>query len=205
MNKANDNLTNYHIDILKEIGNIGSGNAITALSKLLNKKIDMDVPQVKVLGFNEISEILGSAEMLVVGILLSVSGDINGSILFVLKYEDAEKLVQFLINEYLGMETDEFTELQMSALKEIGNILAGSYVGALSTLTNLNLFQGIPEIAIDMAGAILSVPAIEFGKEGDNVLYIETKFKEGHTNITGDFFLIPDSGSYDTLLKALGV
>jgi len=199
-----DDLSNMHLDVLKEIGNIGAGNAITALSKLLNRKVDMEVPKVKILEFHEVSETLGGAEIPVVGIMLKVTGDLTGNIMFILQQKDAATLVHMLMGK--PPETDlEFSELEISALKEIGNILTGSYLSALSGLTNLKMMPSIPDLAIDMAGAILSVPAIEFGKVGDTVLYIETKFSEGKKEVVGDFFLVPDFDTYDVLMKALGV
>mgnify|MGYP001389442876 CR=1 FL=1 len=200
-------LDNFQIDVLKEIGNIGAGNAATALAKMLRRKVDMDVPKVKVLKFQEVSEILGEADIPVVGLLLRVMGDIKGSIMFILENEAARIWVNILMGKpqtekkgYLN-----FDEIEVSALKEIANILSGSYLSALSSLTGLNILPSVPELAIDMAGAILSVPAIEFGKIGDSVLYIETEYLEGDTRVVGDFFLVPDFDSYDVLLKALGV
>lgn len=197
-------LNNLQLDVLREIGNIGAGNAATALAKMLNKKVDMDVPKVKILEFKEVNNILGGADIEVIGILLNVTGDLTGNIMFILEL----KAARILVNILMGMppENDSsFSEMELSAIQEIGNILSGSYLSALSTLTNLNIMPSIPDLAIDMAGAILSVPAIEFGKVGDTVLYIETEFQEGSTKVVGDFFLVPDVESYDTLLKALGV
>ncbi|MDQ2085870.1 chemotaxis protein CheC [Herbivorax sp. ANBcel31] len=199
-----DNLDNLHMDVLREIGNIGAGNAVTALSKMLNKKIDMDVPKVKVMKFKDVNEILGGAEIPVVGLLLNVTGDINGSIMFILRSNAARTLVNILMGRSIKDES-EFKEIELSALQEIGNILASSYLASLSTLTNLSIMPSVPELAIDMAGAILSVPAIQFGAVSDSVLYIETEFSEGSRKVVGDFFLVPDVDSYGVLLKALGV
>ncbi len=199
-----DDLNNLQIDVLREIGNIGAGNAATALAKMLNRKVDMDVPRVKIMEFKDVSETLGSAESIVAGILLKVEGDLTGNIMFILQLKDAALLVDMLMGRQSeGLQ--EFSELELSALKEIGNILAGSYLSALSTLTNLKIMPSVPDLAIDMAGAILSVPAIEFGKVGDTVLYIETEFSDGDEKVVGDFFLVPDVETYDILLKALGV
>ncbi|NLK86662.1 MAG: chemotaxis protein CheC [Clostridiaceae bacterium] len=200
-----NNLNNMHLDVLKEIGNIGAGNAATALAKLLNRKIDMDVPRAKILEFKDVNEILGGAELPVVGILLKVSGDLTGNIMFILKQQAAALLVNMLMGRPLDIVQEEFSEIELSALKEIGNILAGSYLSSLSALTNLKIISSVPDLAIDMAGAILSVPAIEFGKVGDTVLYIETEFSEGCARVVGDFFLVPDYDTYDILLRALGV
>ncbi|MDF2986658.1 MAG: chemotaxis protein CheC, inhibitor of methylation [Eubacterium sp.] len=199
-----DELNNIQMDVLKEIGNIGAGNAVTSLAKMIDKKVDMAVPKVKILGFDKVSQILGGEEMIVVGILLSVTGDMTGIMMFVLDTYAARQLVNILLG---NQETQslEFDELELSALKEIGNILTASYLNALAGLTNLKILPSVPQLAIDMAGAILSVPAIEFGKVGDSVLYIETEFSEGITKVFGDFLLIPDVDSYEVLLKALGV
>ena len=210
MLKGIDELNNMHLDVLREIGNIGSGSAATALAKMLNRKVDMGVPRTKILEFKDVSDTLGGAELPVVGILLKVSGDLSGNIMFILQQKSAAMLVNMLMSgliENAGANYDDyfFSEIEISALKEIGNILTSSYLSALSTLTNLKILPSVPEIAFDMAGAILSVPAIEFGKVGDTVLYIETEFSEGNNKVVGDFFLIPDLEAYDILLKALGV
>ncbi len=199
-----DELNNLQLDVLKEIGNIGAGNAVTSLAKMIDKRVDMAVPKARILGFDKVSQILGGEEILVVGILLSVSGDINGYIMFILDINAARQLVNILLCDK-EKNSIEFDELELSALKEVGNILTASYLSALAGLTNLRIMPSVPELAIDMAGAILSVPAIEFGKVGDSVLYIETEFCEGITKVIGDFLLIPDVDSYEVLLKALGV
>lgn len=204
MVKGIDELNNMHLDVLKEIGNIGSGNAATALASMLNRKVDMGVPRAKILEFKDVSDTLGGAELPVVGILLKVHGDLTGYIMFILQKKAASALVNMLMGRPVDI-VEEFTEIDFSALKEIGNILAGSYLSALSALTNLTILPSVPDMAIDMAGAILSVPAIEFGKVGDTVLYIETEFSEGSDKVVGDFFLVPDLMTYDVLLKALGV
>ncbi|ABY92952.1 chemotaxis protein CheC [Thermoanaerobacter brockii subsp. lactiethylicus] len=195
-------LNEMYIDILKELGNIGSGNAITALSTMIGKKMDMQVPKVKILDFKEVSDIFGSADTIIVGIYFDLDGDVKGNILFALDIKSAASLIWSL----MGLEVkEEFDELEKSALEEIGNIMAGSYVASLSTLTSLNIKISPPAISIDMAGAILSVPAIKYGEISDKILFIETQFIEGEKLIKGDFFLIPDINSFDLILKALGV
>lgn len=195
-------LNEMYLDILKELGNIGAGNAITALSTMIGKKVDMQVPKVKILDFQEVSDIFGSADTIIVGIYFDLDGDVNGNILFALDIKSAASLIWSL----MGLEVkEEFDELEKSALEEIGNIMAGSYVASLSTLTSLNMKISPPAISIDMAGAILSVPAIKYGEISDKILFIETQFIEGEKLIKGDFFLIPDINSFDLILKALGV
>lgn len=197
-------LNSFHLDVLREIGNIGAGNAATALAKILDKRVDMKVPQVRVMDFSEISDMLGGAETQVVGILLGVEGDISGNMMFILDLQSAQLLVNFLMGRPSKTDLD-YDEITLSALKEIGNILAGSYLSALSNLTNLTIKSTVPGLAIDMAGAILSVPAIEFGKTSDFALYIKNEFTDGLNSVIGNLFLIPDNDSCSRLLLALGV
>ncbi len=197
-------LSDGHLDVLSEVGNIGAGNANTALSKMLNKRIDMDVPFVKITDFDEISDVLGGAENLVVGILINVSGDVNGMMIVAIEQASAHKLVNMLMGQDLS-EFENFTQMDLSALCEIGNILASSYLSSLAAMTGLAMEPSIPHLAIDMAGAILSVPAIEFGKIDDRVLLIKTEFLEGGESVLGNYILLPDPPSFTKILSSLGV
>lgn len=195
-----DSMDSTYMDVLREIGNIGSGNATTALAQMLNKKIDMSVPRVALLGFDRITELIGSEEDLLLGILFGIEGDISGMMMFLMRPESAHNMTNVLLGA--DNQTNEFTEMELSAINEIGNIISGAYLNSLATLTNLKIITTIPSTTIDMAGAILSVPAIEFGKIGDKVLMIETQMGEGEM-FNGYFLLIPDLESYDHILAAL--
>jgi chemotaxis protein CheC len=198
-----DDLNSLQIDVLREIGNIGAGNAATALSKMISKRIDMDVPKVNILEFKNVAELVGGPEMEVIGIYFKVTGDITGSIMFLLDKKSAKLLANLLMSK--TDNSDSLDEMEFSALQEVGNILAGSYLSSLSALTNLKLVVSVPSLAMDMAGAILSVPVILFGQVGDKVMLIETDFNEGENRVKGNFFLVPDEDSFETLLKSLGV
>ena len=202
--KNNESMDDIEVDVLTEIGNIGAGNATTALSQLINARIDMRVPKVELLTFAELAEVIGGAETLVAGILLSLEGDIQGSMLFILESNAARLLVQQLMG-CKDDSTEQFTEMETSALQEIGNIISGAYLSAISSLTNMLITASVPSLAFDMAGAILSVPAIEFGKLGDKALLIESQFKDMDVDISGYFILIPTLDSYSKILKSLGL
>ena len=198
-----DNVTQNYMDVLKEIGNIGAGNAMTALSQMLQCKVDMQVPQVRLLEFQEVGSMMGGDEQLMVGVYLAVEGDITGSIMFLVRTDSAKHLVNKLM---MGMasEGDELNEMEISAMKEISNIITGAYLNSLSMLTNLKIYPTPPDLALDMAGAILSVPAIEFGIMGDKILLIQSQFYDD-MEIDGYFILIPDLESYEKILSALGM
>jgi chemotaxis protein CheC len=198
-----ENLNNMMIDVLGEIGNIGSGNAVTALSSMLSKRVDMSVPQVRILEFNEVAAVLGGEEKLVAGIYLDLNDEIEGNIMFILDIESAINLTNMLLNRDYTVE--ELDPMAISALSEVGNILASSYVNSLSALTGLKITVSVPSLAIDMAGAILSVPAIQFGYIADQVLFIETVFEEGDNTVKGNLFLLPDMSSFEKILSSLGV
>lgn len=196
------NITDQYYDVLREIGNIGAGNATTALSQMLNTRVDMAVPQVRLMEFKEVGTTMGGEDQLVAGIYLGVEGDITGSIMFIQRKESARNMVSKLMG--MELEGDDFNEIELSALKEIGNIITGAYLNSLSTLTNFCIYPSVPELCIDMAGAIMSVPAIEFGTIGDRILMIQTDFADD-ADMSGYFILMPDEQSYDKILKALGV
>lgn len=198
-----EHMTENYADVLKEIGNIGAGNAMTALSQMLNCKIDMKVPQVKLLDLQNVSTMVGSEEQLMVGVFLGVEGDITGSIMFLIELADAKMLVKKIM---MGYESGKCTldEMETSAMQEVSNIITGAYLNSLSTLTNLTIYPTPPSLSIDMAAAILSVPAIEFGALGDKILLIQSQFYD-EVEMDGYFVLIPDVDSYKKILTSLGI
>lgn len=198
-----DGMDDMYYDILRELGNIGAGNATTALSVMMNRKLDMQVPKVALLDFNELAKIVGGEESIVAALYLFLEGDISGSMMFVLEDESAHTLVNGLMGRPLEAN-EPYSEMDLSALQEIGNIIAGSYLSALSSLTNLTITSSIPYLSIDMAASVLSIPAIEFGMIGDKALLIETEFGDD-LKINGYFLLIPELESYDVILKSLGL
>ena len=197
-----DEMSNEYFDVLRELGNIGAGNATTALAQMMQCKVDMSVPKVQLLEFKELGEAMVGEETVMAGIYLGIEGDIKGSIMFLLEKAAAKHLV----GKLMGMESEgeEFSEMEFSALKEVGNIITGSYLNSLSSITNLAIFPSVPDLTVDMAGAILSVPAIEFAALGDRMLMIQTQFFDEMV-LDGYFILIPDLESYSRMLEALGI
>ncbi|MCR8642169.1 chemotaxis protein CheC [Paenibacillus sp. N1-5-1-14] len=192
------------MDVLKEVGNIGAGHAATALSMLLDKQVDMLVPEVRFLPFEEIASVVGGPEEVVLAIYLRVVGEAPGNMFFILNVNTAKSMLKALI----GMDTskdDTLSEMELSALNEIGNILAGSYLTSLADFTKLSMSPSVPALSIDMAGAILSYGLIQSGEMGDQALLIDTKFLEGSQVINGHFFLIPDPESFQSIFTALGI
>lgn len=188
--------------MLREVGNIGGGNAATALASLLAGRVDMTLPDLQVVDVSRVADILGGPEQEMVGILVTFEGDIQGMMMFLLD----KHFTRLLINTLLEKEIDSFEhieEMDLSALKEIGNILAGSYIGALATLTNLSIHLSPPDIAVDMAGAILSYPAALFGTVSDKVLYIEEDFVRSEDSIRSHLLILPDPASLSRILGRL--
>lgn len=204
-----EQITNQYFDVLQELGNIGAGNATTALAQMVGCKVDMSVPQVRLLEFHELGEIVGGDDQIMVSIFLQVEGDIEGSMMFIFTKATAAHLVNKLMCGMLGIEEEnleeyQFGEMECSAVKELGNIITGAYLNALSGLTNLKIYPSVPQLGIDMAGALLSVPAVEFGVLGDKILLIQTTFSDD-VELDGYFILIPDMNSYEKILTSLGV
>ena len=196
-----EQMSTTYYDVLKEIGNIWAGNATTALASLLQSKVDMNVPQVMMLDFQDVGALLGGEEQELAAAYLGVEGDINGSILFLIKKETAMMIAQKLLGEYCG---DDLGEMECSAVKEVSNIITGSYLNAIATLTGLTIYPSVPDLTVDMAGAILSVPAIEFGIMGDKILLIQSQLKN-EIEMDGYFIMVPEPESYVKILTSLGI
>lgn len=198
-------LTEEHLDALREISNVGMGNAATALSQMVSDTVELHVPAVTLADIADVPELIGGAERVVVGVTMQIHGDAGGNILLVFPEQSARRLVrQLLGQEVPGTRFDEMAE---STLKEVGNILASSYLGAMGSLLNLMLIPSIPAIAHDMAGAVIDYLLIELSEAGDQALMIETEFhgrKPGDDVISGHFFLLPDPASLAVLTEAIG-
>jgi chemotaxis protein CheC len=205
-----EEFSTIHLDLLKEIGNIGAGNAATALSKLMNKKIDMKLPSVRIVSFNEIMDLAGGIEKVVLSIFLRVDGEAPGSMFFVLPLEQATCFAQRMIgDDSITFEEPPYSDIGLSAMQELGNILSGSYLSALSDFTNMSLYPSVPELSIDMVGAIIGYGLIEASQVSDYVIAIDTALKEDELpnseSVNGHFFLLPDPDSFQTIFKTLGV
>ncbi len=219
-----------YFDVLREIGNVGASNASAALAQLLGRRVEVHVPKVKLLDFHNIGKAIGGEEQIMAGIYLRVEGQINGSMLLMLKKQAAARVAGILMGDPDRDPKAELSEIECSALSEVGNIVTSAYLNAISTLTGLKTLPSVPSLCVDMAGAILSVPAIEFGMMCDKLsvpslcvdmagailsvpaiefgmmcdklLLIENRFS-GTTD--GYLVLVPDIDSYDRMLEALGM
>lgn len=198
-------LNDVEMDVLKEVGNIGAGNAATVLSTMLGQRIQMTVPSVNLLPLTQVPEAVGGAELEMVGVCLGVTGDAPGTILFMLPIPSAYMLVDKLMARAPGT-TKSFGDMERSALGELTNILTGAYLQALGELANMVLHSTVPALAIDMAGAILTTILAEVGRLGDYAFLIVTDFLlDGNKGVKGHFFLVPDPEALVTILRALGV
>jgi len=193
-------LTPLQLDALREVGNIGTGNAATALSQLINKKVDMTVPAINIVPFDDIFSSIGGDEI-VVGVIVRVLGDIPGNILFVFEKDTALGLVEILT----GMKEEYLSEMGNSVICEIGNIISSSYMNAISKFTGLTVVPSVPAVTYDMLGAILSTTFIESGQFDDYVLDIETVFIQNNSEISGHFYYVPMPGSLEKILNTLGI
>ena len=186
-----DEVNDMYMDVLKEIGNVGSGNATTAIANMVGTRIDMKVPNVKLMDVGKLGSAIGPEEETVIGIFLEVSHDIEGSMMFLLDLESGHYLADKLLMKENAVheQMEVFDEMELSAL---------------ASMTNLTILPSIPYISVDMAAAILSVPAIEFGLVGDRALLIETEIC-ADVAIRGYFILMPEQDSYHKILRALGL
>ena len=203
-----ETVNEIQLDFLKELENIGAANAATALASMLNRPMDIRVPKAWFCSLEDMGTLMGDAEQIMTGSLVEMSGDINGAILFVQPLEDAIFMSNMLI-ELLGVENDKTipfpSELQHSALMEIANILCCSYINAIASLTGLSINSSVPRLVIDMAGALMNLPAAMYGAFGDTVLMLETVLVDADKYMSGRFFLMPDVESQTLMIQKMGL
>lgn len=199
-----DDLNAMQMDVLREIGNIGAGNAATSLSVMLGQPVDMTLPKVNLVEFNDVAEAVGGAEALNYGVLINLSGAVDGMVMFILDKAFAHLMLNILMGEHFAT-FDEMDEMALSAIKEVGNILSAAYVKSISELTGLDIDMSVPYVAIDMAGALLSVPIIKFGTIGDKVLFIEENFKSNTDSVMSHMILFAEMESLNLILERLGL
>lgn len=204
-------LTNIQRDVLREIGNIGAGNATTSMADLINQPVRMEVPSVEVVTINEMMELIGGPEKTIVAIFFRIKGEVSGTVYFILTIEEAEYLISKMTNNEItslfesnGKETDA---IALSVLQEIANILNGSYLSALADFTQLKMATTVPHLSIDMAAATLVSGLVELSKSTDYAILIDTRFVGVTSEDTakGHFLLIPDPDSIPKLFKAIGI
>lgn len=192
------------VDVLKEIGSIGTGNAATALSTVLGRKIEMTIPEVEVMGFNQALQKLGGPEQIVAAVLVQVSGEINGIMLFMQDLKFINIVLDSLLHKTIS-DYEEIDQLEVSALTEVGNILISSYMNAMSTLTGITMDLSVPSVSINMLGGIMNVPFAMYGYKTDRLMTIRGRFRCDMEEVFSRLLLLPDMESLDYIMKKLGV
>lgn len=192
------------IDVLKEIGNIGSGNACTALAMLLNTFVDMTVPSIRFLDFESVKEFLGGGESEVLGIRIGVKEDLTGMMFHIVKKQFAERI----INTFYPKELDtlnDLNDMDLSVLSEMGNITSGAYANALASLSNMKVDIMTPEYHVNTIEDILQIPLKEYAEVGDKILVVDEQFIMGDEKLTSHMLLILDGASLHKLFERLGI
>ncbi|GLC80468.1 chemotaxis protein CheC [Lacrimispora brassicae] len=199
-----DEMNSLGLDLIREIGSIGTGNSATALSSMLGKTVRMTLPDVKILGYNEAIKYLGDPEEIVAAILVKMTGEINGLMLFILKLDFINEVLTSVMQQNIE-DYYQLNVLETSALEEIGNIIISSYVNAMSSLSDVTINLSVPDIAVNMLGGILSVPMVEFGYQTDKMMMISGQFVIGGKVLHSDLLMMPDIQSLNFLMEKLGI
>lgn len=198
-------LNEQQLDALREISNVGMGHAATALSQLTGKTIHLEVPRMLLMDMASLSGYLGDPELLVVGIHLRMLGDAQGYILMVFPRENTAKILEVLLPRKGAGGGDALSELELSALKEVGNILASAYLNALGEMLRMTLIPSVPLLCIDRVGTVIDDAISEIGETGGAALILDTEFFSKDERVNGQFFLLPSPASLDSILAALGI
>lgn len=201
---ACDNFNELQLDVMREIGNIGAGNACTALSVLLGSPIDMSVPNVHLLGFDSTSEYLGGDDSIVLGIRIDVCDDLTGMMFHIVKKDFAERIINTFYEKHID-SLDALDDMDVSVLSEMANITSGAYANSIATLTNMMVNIGAPEQNCSTVKEILQIPLESFANSGDKILIIDEQFIIGENELTSNMILILENDSLIKLFDKLGV
>ena len=191
-------------DVLAEVGNIGTGNAVAALASMIGRQIDMELPLIRLLTYQEVPELLGGAEKFQVGVLLETTGDINGMFMFLLSEDFTRQLLETLVGD-IPADAAQLDDMARSAICEVGNIMCCSYINALARMMDVKVHVSVPSVCSDMVGALLSVPMIRFANLSDEMLFIENKYHLGEHSVVSHVLFLPEVESIQKILKALGL
>jgi chemotaxis protein CheC len=198
-----EKMNEFQLNTLKEITTIGVERATTALEQMLDKKISITVPDVRLVPHTQVPEYLGGSEKEIVGLYIKMLGALSGSVLLSFSRPSAHLLAALLVGED-NIDSDELSELGVSALKEMGNILTNTYLNILAEMLELYTFPSIPHFAEDMLGAVIDYILIEISQVSDYSLVINTKFNVNDVELDGDFLIFPDQDSLDLMFEKLG-
>ncbi len=199
-----NDLNEIQLDVMKELGNIGSGNAATSLADMLMTPIEISVPVVNILDYETAIQQMGGPETMIVGELVSFFGDINGMIMFLLEKDFAHMTLNALLGEGFS-SFSKIDENGLSALQEVGNIMASAYVNAIASMTSMRIELSVPSMCIDMLGAILSVPAIHYANMSDKIIWIKNEMKGESASSSNHILMLPDVDSLEKIMNALGI
>ena len=199
-----EEMNSQQIDALREVGSIGTGNAATALSALLGCEVRIPLPEVQVLEFNDAVEKLGGFETVSAGIISSLSGEINGLMLALVQLDAINLILKHIMGKQI-VSYDDLTELEDSAVIEVGNILISSFVNALSGRSGVKIVPSVPQLTIDMQGAIITVPMAAYGNQSDYIMLIGGSFLVEGKELPCRLLLAPDVRSLNYLLHRLGI
>lgn len=202
--KKYEEMNIFALDMFKEIGSIGTGNAATALSNTLSAKISMSLPEVNIMDYNQVINFLGGPEKIISAVMLHLSGEFSGIMLYLLDLE----FINFVF-EKLNLKKvscfEEIDEIRASAVSEVSNIIISSYVNAIAYLSGISINLSVPAMTVNMLGGIMSVPMIEYGYVTDKIMMVGGKFILNNEEMSSNLILMPDIKSLNFLFKKLGV
>jgi chemotaxis protein CheC len=191
------------IDVITEFANIGAGSAATALSYLLDVELMNDATTCEILPLAKVSDYLGGAKQVVAGTYTYLCGDLKSGVLVVLPGDSAKALLEHLTKEHV--ELSALNQIQLSALKEVGNICLCWYLIAVSKMIDVDMIPAPPDATVDLLGAVLDIPLVSLGAKVDTVIAVHTSFKAIERQFEGYFLMLPEESTLKLILERMGV
>lgn len=190
------------LDYLREIMNIGSGNAAGALSQLLNCNVEVKLPDIFILPVDKVSSIFKDPSLPILCVNMKMVGDVQGAIFFVVPDEQKKNLLK-LLKKAMPPEMKKTYSVDASAMEEVGNIIAGVFLTAIHDFTKLNMYHTVPVMSIDKVQSLLNESVASIGSDVKDVLIIENEFSIEEGNVRTVLFIIPVIASIQTFFDSI--
>lgn len=194
-------LGSYELDVLKEIGSIGSGNAATALSQMINKRVIIRPVKTELIRVEDVPKEIGGAETLVMAVYLKIMGDMTGNAVYLHSKQDAMKLINMISGAPESQMPNVPSEENISVYKEMSNIFTGSYLNAISSMLDVMMIPSVPHYAFDMLGSLIDFLLSEISQKVDKILMIKTEMIIDYKDIGGSYLMVFDPESLNKMLN----
>lgn len=190
------------IDTLKEIGSMGASHAANSLSSMIGEKVTIEVPRLEVIPVEQIPKFIGGPEEHAAGVFVKYHGDLDATFMVLFPLKASIEVTEIILGRR-HERREELTEMETSAIQEIGGMMASHFANALSDFLGFKIMPTSPAFSCDMAGAMLEFLTVDVGQKTEETILFSATFHSSSKVITGYMFLAPEVKSLEKIFTAI--